>query len=344
MKQDIRNFVTECEMCQRNKGEIVKSPGTLQPLPIPSAIWKDISMEFITGLPKLGNKSVIMVVVDHLSKYSHFYALQHPFTASMVAQLFMDQVFKLHGMSHSIVYDRDLTFTSNFWQELFKLQGTQLHLSTTYHPQTDGQIEVVNKCLETYLRCFASEKQHQWAQWLPLAKWWYNTSYHTTARMTPFEAVYGQKPPSVLSYLLGTLKFQAVDQTLTVQEYILCNFKENLVMAQNHMKQQADQGHSERQFAEGDQVFMRLQPYKKNSLKAEHCQKLAPKFYAPYTVLKHVGQVAYQLALPSQSKLHPVFYVSCLKKVIGTRFQIQTNLPKLAEEGSIWLYPEVVLD
>jgi hypothetical protein len=157
MKQGIHNFVAECEVCQCNKGEIVKSPGTLQPLPIPPAIWKDISMDFITGLPKLGNKSVIMVVVDRLSKYAHFYTLYHPFIASTVAQIFMDQVFKLHGMPHYIVSYHDPTFTSNFWQELFKLQGTQLHLSSTYHPQTDGQTKVVNKCLETYLRCFASE-------------------------------------------------------------------------------------------------------------------------------------------------------------------------------------------
>jgi hypothetical protein len=204
-----------------------------------------------------------------------------------------------------------------------------LHLSIAYHPQIDSQTKVVNKCLETYLRCFSSKKQHQWAQWLPLAEWWYNTSYHIATHMTPFEALYGQKPPSVLSYLPSTSKVQAVDQTLIVQE--------NLVMAQNRMKQQADQGRSERQFAEGDQVFLRLQPYKQTSLKAEHCQKLAPKFYGPYIVLKSVGQVTYQLALPSQSKLHPVFHVSCLKKVIGTRCQIQTNLPELAKEGSIWL-------
>jgi hypothetical protein len=114
-------------------------------------------------------------------------------------------------------------------------------------------------------------------------------------------------------------------------------------MAQNHMKQQEDQGHSERQFTEGDQVFLRLQPYKQNYLKADHCQKLAPKFYGPYTVLKHVGQMAYQLALPSHSKLHPIFH-AFLKKVIGTKFQMQINLPELDKEGSIWIQPQEVLD
>jgi hypothetical protein len=110
------------------------------------------------------------------------------------------------------------------------------------------------------------------------------------------------------------------------------------------MKQQEDQGRFECQFAEGDQVFLRLQPYKQTSLKADHCQKMAPKFYGPYIVLKRVGKVAYQLALPSHSKLHPVFHVSCLKKVIGTKCQTQTDLLELDEEGSIWLQPQAVLD
>jgi hypothetical protein len=155
-------------------------------------------MDFIVGLPKSCNKSIIMVVVDHLSKYVHLFSLQHPFTTSTLAQIFMDQVFKIHGMPHSIVSDCNPNFTSNLWQELFKLQGTQFHLNTTYHPHYDNQTEVVNRCLETYFRCFSSERKNQWAQWLPLAEWWYKTSYHTTTRMTPFEAVYGKNPPSVL--------------------------------------------------------------------------------------------------------------------------------------------------
>jgi hypothetical protein len=162
--------------------------------------------------------------------------------------------------------------------------------------------------------------------------------------MTPFEAVYGQNPPSVLSYLPGVSKVREVDQTLTVREAILHTLKDNFVMAQHLMKKEADQGFSERQFVEGDQVFLRLQPYKQNSLKVDHCQKLTPKFYGPYIILKRVGQVAYQLSFPSHFKLHPIFHVSFLKKVIGTKCQTQTNLPELDEEGSIWLHLEVVLD
>ena len=104
------------DVCQHNKEETVKALGTIQPLPIPPAIWRDISMDFIVGLPKLGNKSVIMVVVDCLSKYAHFCALQHPFTTSIMDQIFMHHVFKVHGIPHSIVSDRDPSFMKNFWK------------------------------------------------------------------------------------------------------------------------------------------------------------------------------------------------------------------------------------
>ena len=147
MKKDILTFVTKCDICQCNKGETVNTPWSLQSLPIPAFIWIDISMDFIVGLPKAGNKSVIMVVVNHLSKHAHFCSLTHPFTPIMVPQVFIDQIFKLHGMPTSIVSDCDPPLTITFWKELFKLQGMQLNMSRIYHPHTDGRIEVVNKCL-----------------------------------------------------------------------------------------------------------------------------------------------------------------------------------------------------
>lgn len=114
-------------------------------------------------------------MVDRLSKASHFIALKHPYTAASVAQAFLVNVFKLHGMPRSIVSDSDAVFVSEFWQGLFKLQGCSMNLSTAYYPQSDGQTEVVNRCLETYLRCMASDKPQLWSRWLSLAEYWYNT-------------------------------------------------------------------------------------------------------------------------------------------------------------------------
>jgi hypothetical protein len=134
MKSDIRAFVRDCQVCQENKHETVLSAGPLQPLPIPSRVWSNISLDFIEGLPKSQGFSVILVVVDRLTKYGHFIPLAHPFSAAQVAQVFVANIFKLHGMPSTIVSNRDPTFTSSFWRELFRLQGSTLAFSSAYHP------------------------------------------------------------------------------------------------------------------------------------------------------------------------------------------------------------------
>jgi hypothetical protein len=116
MKQEVHNFLAKCDVCQHNKGETIKCPSTLQFLMIPPTIWWDMSIDFIVGLPKSGNKLVLMVVIYRLSNYSHLFFLQHPFTTSTMAHIFMYQVFKLPDMPHSIIYDHDPTFTNNFWK------------------------------------------------------------------------------------------------------------------------------------------------------------------------------------------------------------------------------------
>ena len=138
-----------------------------QPLSIPSQCWEEVSMDFITGLPKSKGHNVIMVVVDCLTKYAHFIALSHPITASTVAKAFLENIQKLHGTPKVIVSDHDPIFTSHFWKDLLSCLGTQLAHSSSYHPQSDGKTEVVNKGLEGYL-C-SLEKKSQRVDWLPLA-------------------------------------------------------------------------------------------------------------------------------------------------------------------------------
>jgi hypothetical protein len=133
MRKDIRKLIKECSVCQASKVENVHPTGLLQPLPIPSQCWSDISMDFIDGLPLSHGHSVILVVVDRLTKYGHFLSLSHPYTAVTVANLFFTQIFKLHGLPQTIVSDRDAIFTSSFWKELFRLQGTNLAFSSAYH-------------------------------------------------------------------------------------------------------------------------------------------------------------------------------------------------------------------
>jgi hypothetical protein len=161
MKVDVQSYIQQCIICQKAKCERLHPAGLLQPLPVPQGAWQDLTMDFIEKLPKSEGYDTIMVVVDRFSKYAHFMPLKHPFSAPSVAQIFLDQVVKLHGLPKSIVSDRDKIFTSSFWTQLFKLMGTQLNLSTAYHPQTDGQSERVNQCVEMYLRCAVHAQPHR---------------------------------------------------------------------------------------------------------------------------------------------------------------------------------------
>lgn len=151
-------------------------------------------MDFIKGLPLSEGSNSILVIVDRFTKYCHFVPLKHPFTAQGVAKLILDHVVKLHGIPKSIVSDRDKIFTSTFWKSLFSLMHNKMLLSSSYRPQTDGQTKRVNQCLEIYLRCDVNDSPKQWRTWLPLAEYWYNTTYHTALGCSLFQALYGYEP------------------------------------------------------------------------------------------------------------------------------------------------------
>ncbi|KAJ1703891.1 hypothetical protein LUZ63_003670 [Rhynchospora breviuscula] len=240
MKEQVMEFIRRCETCQLTKPEHISIPGLLQPLPIPPEAWNSIGMDFITGLPKSEGKEVLLIVVDRLTKYGHFLPLAHPYTASSVAQLFLENIYKLHGLPVSIVSDRDPVFTSQFWKELMRKLGIQLNMSTSYHPQTDGQVERVNQCVETYLRSMVFQQQKKWVKWVPLAEYWYNTNFHSSLHTTPFKALYGYDPPTLALGSAPRSSIESINDLLRQRQTMLINLKSQLIKAQERMKKFAD--------------------------------------------------------------------------------------------------------
>ena len=153
-----------------------------------------------------------------------------------VAELFTAMVTCLHGLPRSIISDRDPLFVSKFWRELFELSGTKLRLSSSYHPQTDGQTEVANRVVEQYLRAFVHRKPTSWGQFLLWAEWSYNSSCHSGTRITPFKIIYGRKPPAIPEYLGGTSSINTVDEVLNQRDEVLKLLSRKLLRAQQKMK------------------------------------------------------------------------------------------------------------
>jgi hypothetical protein len=236
-------------------------------------------------------------------------------------------VGKLHGMPKSIVSDRDPIFQSAFWKELLKLQGTKLHFSSAYHPETDGQTERINCCIEQFLRAFVHEQPSRWSKLLSWAEFHHNTTFSSATGMTPFEAIYGRKPPSLLAYCAGSSALEAVNQDLTMRDAIVRQLKANLAKAQDAMKLFVDKKRKEREFQQGDLVLLKLQPFRQLSLRHHSSHKLGLRFYGPYKVLERLGPVAYRLELPATSHIHPVIHCSLLKPCKGSTTPAIHSLP-----------------
>ncbi|KAL0542645.1 hypothetical protein IC582_008834 [Cucumis melo] len=344
MKAEIKKHCEECLTCQRNKTMALSPAGLLVPLEIPQVIWSEISMDFVEGLPKSNGYEVILVVVDRLSKYGHFLPLKHPFTAKVVAELFVKEIVRLHGFPISIVSDRDKVFLSQFWTELFRLSGTKLHKSTAYHPQSDGQTEVVNRGVETYLRCFCNEKPKEWIKWLPWTEYWYNTTYQRSIGMTPFQVVYGRQPPTIVSYGSSPSKNSTVEEMLQERDIVLVSLREHLRLAQEQMKSYADRKRRDVEFSVGEYVLLRIRPYRQITVRSRRNEKLAPRFFGPYEIIEKIGPVAYRLQLPDNSRIHPVFHVSQLRKLVGQHENIQPTI-QFVDENYTWKSePEEVVE
>src|SRR4030065_345442 len=194
LKRDVAQFVYSCLTCQKSKVEHQKPAGLLTPLDVPEWKWDSISMDFVTSLPNTqrGHDS-IWVIVDRLTKSAHFLPININYPVSQLAEIYIREIMKLHGVPSSIVSDRDPRFTSRFWKSLQEALGSTLKLSSAYHPQTDGPSERTIQTLEDLLRICVLEQGGTWDSHLPLIEFTYNNSYHSSIGMAPFEALYGRR-------------------------------------------------------------------------------------------------------------------------------------------------------
>ncbi|MBW0489966.1 hypothetical protein O181_029681, partial [Austropuccinia psidii MF-1] len=194
LNQLIKDYVSSCQQCSRNKNIHHKKFGLLKPLQIPSGPWNSLSMDFITQLPLSNSFESILVVVERFSKMAIFLPTYGTITALDSAQIFIIHVFSKNGLPVSIVSDKGSLFVSSFWTQLCQQLKISINLSTSFHPETDVQTERVNQILEQYLGMYVSYHQDDWHTWLPLAEFAYNNAEHSSTKQSPFFTISGRDP------------------------------------------------------------------------------------------------------------------------------------------------------
>ena len=274
-------------------------------------------MDFVSGLPKTvkGNDS-IWVIVDRLTKSAHFLPMRINHPIKRLAELYIDEIVRLHGIPPSIVSDRDLRFTSKFWRGLQDALGTKLRLSSAYHPQTDGQTERTIQSLEDLLRACVLDHGGAWDSHLPLIEFTYNNSFHTSIGMAPYEALYGRRCRTPLcwyesgeSVVLGPEILQEMTEKIKM-------IQERMKASQSRQKSYHDKRRKELEFQVDDHVFLRVTRVTGVG-RALKSRNLTPHFIGPYQISEKTGEVAYQITLPPLlSNLHDVFHVSQMWKYI----------------------------
>jgi hypothetical protein len=266
-------------------------------------------LDFITDLPSSKAFDSIFVVVDRLTKMAHFMPCNKTVTDEKTARLFMDNIYKYHGLLDDIISDRGSQFTSKFWQTLFKILKVKIKLSYAYHPQTDGQIERINQVLEQYLRCTINYHQDNWTELLPLAEFAYNNTIQGSTQQIPFFANY-EYHPKFDQFDFNKVENLAAGDLATQLSEIHMEMKNKFLDAQDRQKDNANNSRKAHPIINiGDKVWLLHRNLKTN----RPCDKLDFYQCRPFSVIKQINDIAFRLELPPSMKIHPVFHVFLLE-------------------------------
>jgi hypothetical protein len=317
MTRDVKDYVRSCNKCQLNKAGN-KTYGLHQALPIPPQRWHTVTIDFAGPFVPSGEGSwdMVMVVVDKLTKRSHFIPSKQVDKAPDVAKRFFDGVVRLHGMPSVIVSDRDPKFTSLFWSTLFERFGTRLAMSTANHPQSDGQTERMVRTLQEMLRSTISHEQHDWTDKLAALEFAYNNSIHPSTSLTPFELDLSRHPKTPYSLVMDTEKdVDAVEEFITKLEALQHQAIEALQKARDQQTRAVNKNRPRpQQFKEGDMVLISHKLLRTAASRVSGAAKLRGKYSGPFRILKKVSPTSYQLDLPANITIHPTVNIEYLKE------------------------------
>jgi len=320
MRETIKRYVRNCDICQRIKVVRHAPYGMLQPNEIPTRPWQSIAMDFITDLPISDGYDSILVVIDHLTKMSQFTACRKNLDARGLADLMTKEIFRLHGISKDIISDRGTLFTSEFWKQYTKEMEVERKLSTAFHPQTDGQTERTNAILEQYLRAYINYQQDNWNQLLPMAEFAYNNGYQETIKTTPFFANYGIHP-----------EYQTIGHTMTGQitpsneiSKLHEMLREEMSEAQLRHKENYDQHRKpDPNLKSGEMVWFLPRTVRTT----RPSRKLDYKKIGPFKILAKTGINTYRLEFPPTMKIHNNIHISLLEPYHDNQFPSQRQEP-----------------
>lgn len=310
-----RGYAQSCDECQRNKPRNTLPLGTAMPVQSVTHPFQQVSMDLITGLPLSEGYDALVVFVDTFTKYIILVPVLKTCSASDMARVFISHLYSSFGLPEVLISDRDPRFTSGFWQSVFRHLGTKLHMSTAFHPESDGQTERANRTVLEMLRAFLNPRQDNWVSFLPTLQFAYNNSEHASTGFTPFFLNHGRHPHTALSRsVLKDHKYPVAASWLSELQAAWAAAGEAITRAKSKQAKQISQRRTAHEFAVGDLVLLDTLNL---SLPASRVRKLSARFVGPFKVLKAVNRNAYKLDLPpSFGRTHPVFNISYLKPYV----------------------------